>query len=435
MDDPWCRVSVQCAAESRAVDVALPRHARLGLVVPSIVDLVIETDPSDGDVRGWRLDRACGGRLDESMTLQESGVHDGDVLVLGAVDAPAPTPPRDDAFRTVADADGPAECCGLLPTAVWVWPGVVSAAGLGYSGVVGGGAAPAAALAGVTAVALIAIAYQLADASVRLVICAVGVVFGAVAGCLTVPGPPGIPHVVLAAGVGCAVSLLVARFVEGDPTCFIGSASTCALLAAATATAVVLSADLAVVGAVLVVLSLAVLGVAARFAMLSAGLTPGRPSLNVADSVAAQGRSVLCGLVTGCSVAAAVGAGLIAVGCLRGAAPWPAGVALCGVVGGLLLLRVRLYADPRCRAAAGWCGLLGATVSFALLCVSVPQHAGWLGVATVAVTGWCYGKRSTASPTLARGVDIMEYVLLAAVVPVACWVSGGYELIRSLSIA
>ena len=55
----------------------------------------------------WRLDRVSGPSLDESITLAENGVHDGELLVLAAVDAPALGLVRWGPFRTVAEAGSP----------------------------------------------------------------------------------------------------------------------------------------------------------------------------------------------------------------------------------------------------------------------------------------------------------------------------------------
>ena len=125
--------------------------------------------------------------------------------------------------------------------------------------------------------------------------------------------------------------------------------------------------------------------------------------------------------------------GAIAAGCL-GATSWCPGFALAAVLAALLLLRTRCYADPRCRAALGWCGLIGAATVVALATVSAPRYAGPAVALAVALAGWCRAGQGRHASLWARGGDVAEYVLLAAVVPLAFWAADVYGLVRSLSL-
>ncbi len=121
-----------------AVDLALPRNADVGLLVPSIVDLV-RRDTAPAEVGRWRLARIGGSLLDESMTLNENNVRDGDLLVLTAGEAPALRWVSLDPYRTVADAidstHGPAPriaavaamlcAAGIGAAALW-WSGLIT---------------------------------------------------------------------------------------------------------------------------------------------------------------------------------------------------------------------------------------------------------------------------------------------------------------------
>jgi len=183
------------------------------------------------------------------------------------------------------------------------------------------------------------------------------------------------------------------------------------------------------------VLSLAVLGMAGRVAMALTGLRPPFPGDDadagpVSQAAAAGGRAVFAGLVTGSAAAAALAVGAVAAGCL-GTASWLPGFALAAALAVLMLLRARFYADPRCHAALDWCGLIGATTAIALATVSAPRYAGPAAVLAIALVCWCRTERASS---WARGGDVAEYVLLAAVVPLACWVAGVYELVRALSL-
>jgi hypothetical protein len=68
-----------------------------------------------------------------------------------------------------------------------------------------------------------------------------------------------------------------------------------------------------------------------------------------------------------------------------------------------------------------------------------PQHAQWvcavtaaLGVA-VLLLGFI-APAATFSPVAHRAVELFEYLALAAVAPLACWVCGLYAAVRGLSL-
>jgi hypothetical protein len=42
--------------------------------------------------------------------------------------------------------------------------------------------------------------------------------------------------------------------------------------------------------------------------------------------------------------------------------------------------------------------------------------------------------RPTVTPMVVRTVEVVEYLALAAVVPLACWVGGIYGLARGMSL-
>jgi len=44
------------------------------------------------------------------------------------------------------------------------------------------------------------------------------------------------------------------------------------------------------------------------------------------------------------------------------------------------------------------------------------------------------GLSATANPVARRAVELLEYLALTAVVPLACWAGGLYGLIRGLSL-
>lgn len=442
MDDVLCRVTIQCADEPRMVDLALPRHAQVGLLLPDIVDLVLGEDPPpDMAPRGWRLDRLRGGPCDEAMSLNECGVTDGDVMVLSAFTAPAPGPLPDDPFRTVSAAGQVAGPRTALPVGAWAGAGVVAVSALAYSGIVGGAPIIAAVTALCSAGAGLMIAHRLADRAMRVILQAICIGFSCLSGFLAVPEGPALPGVVLGAAAGWLASIWLLRSRSGGELFFISSTTTLGLVAFVAAVSVALSVDLAALGAALGVLALGVLGAAARAAIVLAGLRPSLPGRSggagtdpVSEDAAIRGRNVFAGIVTGSTAAAALAVVGIAAGHLGDGAQWPRGVALSAVIAALLLLRTRFYVDPCPRAAAGWCGLIGATAAAALAIVSAPRYAGVVVVLGLALAAWFRSRRQATTPVWSRAVDVLEYGLLAAVVPLACWVIGIYELVRTLSV-
>ena len=440
MDDPLCRISIQNAVRPEVVDVALPRHAEVGLLLPDIVDLVIGNGapaPAPAPApAGWRLDRLLGGPCDESMTLHESGISDGDVMVLSPVGTPAPGPLHGDPFRTVRDAEGP-DPAGDTSAARWACTGLIAVAALGYSGAHGGLPWLAAGTAVLSAAICILVAWRRPEVGVTVHGLCVG--FVSVAGFLAVPGDAWAPGVALGAAAGCAASVWLLRAAGGDVWLLTATATAAALVTAATAVALVLPVDLAAAGALLGVLALAVLGAAGRLAVALTGLRPPLPGEGSAEgaapisaAAAVDGRTLCTGLVTGAGAAVTVGVAALVFDGADGPS-WPRRLMLAAVLAALLLLRIRFYADPRCRTALGWCGLVAASAALALATVSAPRYAGPVVVLTVALAAWS-GARRGERVLWVRGADTAECVLLAAVVPLAGWVCGLYELVRSSSI-
>ena len=145
---------------------------------------------------------------------------------------------------------------------------------------------------------------------------------------------------------------------------------------------------------------------------------------------------MLTGLVVGSSAAAVVGVALVA-SCGHGAGGhWLVGAVFTGVVGAVLLLRARLHVGIDRVAALVGCGIICVTVAFGLTIVSVPRQASWATVMTViaGVGALCVGFGVPVSPVARRSVDLLEYLAVAAVVPLACWVVGLYGVVRGLSL-
>src|SRR5262245_36201843 len=97
MPDPLCRIAVQYGPHT--VDVALPSDAPVGMLLPSIVDLVGRGTLTADEGRHLHLTRVGQGRLDEMTTLHDNGVRDGELLLLTTATMPAPRWVPDDPWR------------------------------------------------------------------------------------------------------------------------------------------------------------------------------------------------------------------------------------------------------------------------------------------------------------------------------------------------
>jgi hypothetical protein len=107
------------------------------------------------------------------------------------------------------------------------------------------------------------------------------------------------------------------------------------------------------------------------------------------------------------------------------------GLAMCTVLGLLLMARARLFVDRRHRLpllAAGTVALLASAVAvFGRL-----EHVGRLtvvlglalGVATISLGLGLAGPRRLVSPVWGGALDIVEVLLILTVLPLASWESG-----------
>ena len=83
--------------------------------------------------------------------------------------------------------------------------------------------------------------------------------------------------------------------------------------------------------------------------------------------------------------------------------------------------------------------MISTTAVFTLVAMSDPGHAPWvgliaviLGAGTLCLTRADVGER--LSPFVRRGIEVVDYLALAAVVPLACWVGGLFGFVRGLSL-
>jgi type VII secretion integral membrane protein EccD len=420
-----CRLSVQIDQDGQpvTVDLALPTGTPVGELLPAIVALA-EQHPDESS-QCWRLDRLSGASLDESITLAENGVHDGELLVLAASDEPALGLVRWGPFRTAAEAGSPGEVSPFIPEAACVWAAALASLALCASLTGHPIIHVLVAAIGTCIAAAVAVAGQSSSAAVAAVSLAVATGF------LTVPSGPNPANVFLAAAAAASVSLVLLRWTDQPASTLVATATFSALVAATVIVPVVAVVPVATVGAVLTVAALGVLGLSGRMAILLSGLTVDRHA--EIDERAIRGHATLTGLVGGCGGAASLGAVLVAVGCHRYGAPSVPGAGFAAVIGAVLLLRVRTYIDEVRRRTLAIGGLVSVSAAFAIVAIAYPTQVSWVSAGLIAI-GLGAARPPRLTPAAVRAMSILEYAALVAVVPLACWVGGVYAMVRGVSL-
>jgi type VII secretion integral membrane protein EccD len=327
-------------------------------------------------------------------------------------------------------------CTAVLGAAALLWSGVVTH---GAADVITGGGIATAAAAG-------AIVMRRAhpDPILCVTLCVIAVMFVAVAGFLAVPGGPSTPNSLLAAAAACSTSILLFRITGCGATCLTALATLTALTSAASACGVAWRLPVSTTGAALSVLALGALGAGARLSIALAGLAPTMPGSDPGaedDPTVETRRAVaahhsLTGLVIGSASAAALGALVVVSSCVHNGRHWLTCAVFAAVIGQVLLLRARTHIDMRRRLALVIVGTAATAAGAALVVISAPEHANWICLLAIAVglsmLGTAFG--ATVGPLARRAIEVLEYLALAAVVPLACGVSGLYGLVRGLSL-
>jgi type VII secretion integral membrane protein EccD len=457
-----CRVSVQSDHNDQpvVVDLALPTRAELGALLPSIVDIVCGrgqiTKPADGTALRWQISPLGGSPLDHSMTLRESGVRDGELLMLTTEDAPGHVPMFDQLHYAVAvaseSANRPERSAGYVGAAACLWAAGVSGSLLGWFGarapsghqvLVAGTVACAATAAAITASRI------RRDPLSSLIMGLVAVVFATVTGHLAVPDGPAPPNLCLAAVAGSTVSIVLVRVTACGTVCLTAIAAFLATVASSAVIAVVWPMPGDALGAGLAVISLMMLSAAAKLSIALSGLSPALPTadstgddedtpFDVGAASVIRGHETLTGLLIGFSASAASGALLAAIASHRDETIASV-VAFTAIVGVALMLRARHQIGVVRTSAVFSSGLLCTTATFVLAALSAPRLAHWVcalavvfGVGVLSLT--LVDVDARLSPVVRRCVELLENLALVAVIPVGCWVADLFGVIRGLSL-
>ena len=456
VSDPGLR-RVSVHAGDAVVDLALPS----GMPVAALIPPIIDTFKSHGadSVAGrtatrYQLSGPGAATLHSSMTLAQSGIRDGDVLVLSRSAARLPVFRYDDVAEAVSETlngrtwnqsqHHRATRLSAALAAGWLTGvGGLALVRNTFTASAGrslGTTAAMAALVAFIAVMLAALAQRAyRDSMAGLTLSLIATTFAAIAGFLAVPGSPGVPNVLLAATAGAVTAVLAKRV--SDCGAIILTATSCfaMVVAAAAFGGMVTGAPLYVIGAVAALVSLSLLGVAARVAIALAGLSP-KPAdpdtvESPADGLAAKAIRAdewLASLLAAFSSSAAVGA-IITV--LAGT-PRLSCIAYGAATSALLLLRAH-SGDGNAHwrvSSAEWSlseqrSVVPRSVPRSTAPGSLQRRRCW----SVQRSTWGFvAPAISLSPIARKGVELFECLVLIAMVPLTCWICGLYSAVRGL---
>jgi type VII secretion integral membrane protein EccD len=449
---PTCRVTV--VTPFARVDVALPVRATLAELVPQLIRLAGAEGQASSENPGWVLSRLGGAAFPAGLTVTAAGIRDGDVLYLNPRERQAAPLVFDDVIDAIASAAesragawGPKVAYRIAVAATAVL--LVGATLLLLHSLSGTVLAPVG--CGAFAVLMLlaggALARAYGDAEAGVAAAAAGVPAALLAGMTALP-----PHVFspgsgqLAVGLAAVTlyGVLVVVAVAHRLAWFL--AVTVAAAFGAIGAAVVLSsgARAAEAAAVLPVVATALGAVAPMISLRLARLPlPTVPS--DMDSFRAEEKPTMDESVLGqTSIAegmltALLGAfGLVVVGSVivltQGDSVWQ--VALVGVLALAWLLRSRSYAGAAQRLVLVGTGLATLALLGGWLAGHGTQLSQFVACAVVAAAGvisLLYAnrvRRGRRSPHWSRLLDVVEFLSLLALIPIAGVVVNVYAAIR-----
>jgi len=450
---------VTISAPRRRVDVALPEDVATAELLPGLLRHAGEELADTGEEHGgWVLRRQDGSALDPARTLGAQELRDGEVLHLLPRRAEWPEMDYDDVVDVIATGarrsgsawtGGATRRCGLAVAVGVLVLVLVLLAVAGPDRTTPGLVALGVALALVATATVLA--RVLSDSLAGAAVGATALPYAFFGGLVVVTGSSplrdlGSAELLLAsstlllAGVGVFVGVAdrtqypVAGIVAGIGG-IIGALLGFAGASTGGAAAVVVSLAVAVVPAVpLLAMRLGKLPMPALPATVEDLLRDEKmPARATVYSLVVRSDELLTGMLLGTSLVSAVCQVLLALGGTGSE------IALALIVSLASLLRARLFPTVRQRVpllATGLVGLSALVLVSALVrplvgtTVLVPVLLAL--AAAVASAGLVYSRRNP-SPYLGRIADILDVLLVVAVVPVACGALGLYGWVRGLN--
>lgn len=472
------RVSV--VGGNTQVDLALPATVPIVAMIDDVAALIearnpdlTERDDAPIPTRHWTLARIGKDPIDPEATLAESGVRDGELLVLrpvgpgsvpilfdDVIDAVARLTEKTFRSWTAASARWAAAVAVILgaPAALLL---LVIAKDHGQGAAAGGVGIGA----GVVAlVAAVIVARTSAQPLVVTVLTLAALILIGPGGALFVPTAVGGPHILLACAVTLVVAVLAYRLTGVGATLAAAAVTVTVFGGVTAAIAVLWHCPVGEIGAGAVPVALVALSVAARASAALSRLpvppvpTAGgridpadhepRPTIEGIGAVGVAAVAQAAGLADRARVANEFHSGIIVgttvvatLGALTsadsvGAQHWP-GVALAIAVGLVLCLRGRAFTDlvqTATLVVGGGVTLFGLTIGLGLQGneALVPAAVVLLVLVGGALVAGVASDSADPSPVARRAGELAEYVLIVAIAPLALWAMDLYSLARAV---
>ncbi|MGA9491882.1 MAG: type VII secretion integral membrane protein EccD [Mycobacterium sp.] len=442
-------------ADSVRADLVLPASVPLGSLVPAIVDILSGNRRYQAGPVAIHHQLSLPGHVavDPSKTLAQLGIHDGALLILSRSSGDLAVPRLDDAAEAVSES---------LAGSGWRWTPrasrLVAVLAAGWLAVVGaailvlgvGDQMRAEAVAVATVTSLVSLAAGITayrvfrSKAMGLTLGLIGCGFAAVAGALIVPDNAGAPNV-LCAAAAAATSAAVMRAIGCHTVAF----TALTVFAATTATAALVGAvaDIPVhaLGAASAAISLILIETSAPMSIVLAGLSlqlnpdSDEPILysNRLVNSSIRARMCLISMVTAFSASTALGAIGAALGTQPTSGARLPGIAFAALIGGVLLSRARAHRDLAMSLPLITCGNVTLSAALAAAATALPLQSAYVAAASVglAAAALCLSFPSTKiSPVGQRGTELLEYLALAVVLPLACWICGVYAAVRGVNL-
>ncbi|MFU8870902.1 type VII secretion integral membrane protein EccD [Micromonospora sp. SL4-19] len=451
---------ITIVAPRTRMDLALPSDVPLADLLPTLLRYAGE-DLADEGVRhgGWSLSRLGGQPLDGGRTAAQLGVRDGEVLYFNPRAAAAPEIVFDDVVDAVATATSQRPGTWQVGTTrafAVLFTGAALIAGAAATLFAGPPQLPGALAALVVALALVVCAAVLSravgDSRTGAVLAMGGLGFAAIGGLLVLAGDRKLadlasPHVLLAATAVVLFGAVAALAVGDRLPLFLGAVAVGVAVGCGALLCLALGLDAAAAAAVISTLAFAALPalpmIAYRLARLPVPSIPTGPDDLKTDTESVDGPRVLrnseradaflTGLLWTVSLLV-LGGQVVLAGNGR-----PPAVLLCLVLALLSLLRARPFIGRGQRTPVLLTGTVGLGLAAAATfgAGALPVRLGLIlgGLLVAAVISLIYGLAVAGkriSPVWGRLLDIVEILLIVALVPLAVWVGGAYGWIVNL---
>jgi type VII secretion integral membrane protein EccD len=450
-------VRVTVVAPQRRIDLALPEQAAIAEILPGLLTKAGEHLADEGVADGgWILRRLDGAELVLGRTLASHRIRDGEILHLVPRTTEWPELEYDDLVDAVARGSGSlgaawsawhTRAAGLTIAVVAAVVSVVTVLRLGTPW-----ANPAGwllCLAGLFFVAGVSLARAVGDSGAGVVLGGLALVTGALGGGLVLAGDAAAPEIgapqllaasaaLLVAGVVCSVGIVdgatlfaaaVTLGALGIAGSWIASAERLDGTGAAAVTAVAAIALSPALGSLAIRLGRIPMPILPRTTADLVRDDPQPPRRQVYGAVV-RADSLLTGLLIGTATIVAVGIVMLALDGTRSA------TILAVLLSAGALIRARLYPIVKQRLTflvAGVVGvaalLLGSLSSGGTNPLTPVVPVSLLVAAGAVLFGLRYAVRPP-TPYFGRAAEILELLLVLALVPVTCAVLGLYGLLR-----